>query len=157
MPRLIKKSRKVSSKKSTRSVRKVRKSTKSKRTKKSASKRGGAAKSCGKGKIRRSAYRKKSGVRVKSACVPDKGRPGKGGPIKVSLDEKHLGKYGYSLKKSSASRCRAIQKAVKAKGARTVLRRLVVLRTYRRYNKKSAEYVKLDKDVNYLRKKYFKK
>lgn len=121
------------------------------------SKRGGATKPCPKGKIRRSSYKKKSGTRVKSACVPDVGRPGKGGPVKVSLDEKHLSKYGYSLKKTSASRCKAIQKAVKAKGARTVLRRLVVLRTYRRYNKKSADYRKLDKDVNYIRKKYFKK
>ena len=151
MPRLVKKYRKVSSKKShkSRSVRRP----KSKSTKK----RGGASKKCGKGMIRRSAYTKKSGVRVKSLCVPDKGRPGKGGPVKVSLDEKHLGKYGYSLNKSSSSRCKAIQKAVKAKGARTVLRRLVVLRTYRRYNKKSADYIKLDKDVKYLRNKYFKK
>jgi hypothetical protein len=150
MPRLFKKSRKVSSKKSpkSRSVRRP----KSKSTKKrSMKKRGGAAKKCAKGMIRRSAYTKKSGVRVKSACVPDKGRPGKGGPIKVSLDDKHLGKYGYSLKKSSSARRKAIQKAVKAKGALTVLRRLVVLRTYRKYNKKSADYVKLDKDVKYLR------
>ncbi len=137
MPKVVKRSRK--------SARSVRKSKSSKKTK------------CPKGMIRRSAYTKKSGVRVKSACVPDKGRPGKGGPVKVSLDEKHLGKYGYSLKKSSSARMRAIQKAIKVKGARKVLSRLVLLRTYRKYNKKSAEYKKLDKDILHLREKYFAK
>ncbi len=120
----------------------------------------GAATKCPKGKILRKSYKKKSGTRVKSACVPDVGRPGKGGPVKIPIDDKHLHQYGYDLKHSSTIRHKALKKAIKATKKTSVLKRLVVLRTYLKYDRTKSgmsRYKKLNADVKYLQKKYFSK
>ena len=120
----------------------------------------GGALTCPSGKIARVAYTKKSGTKVKEACVPNKGRPGKGGPIKITLDKKHLSNYGYDLKHSTTVRQKALLKAIRAKGARVILRRLVLLRTYRKNDMTKTgreQYARLDKDVKFIQAKHFSK
>ncbi len=69
---------------------------------------------CDKGEIKRVAYSftKKNGtkVNVKSTCVPDKGRTGKGPKLIVipKEDQDLLGKYGYNLHISHEERIKIL-------------------------------------------------
>lgn len=115
---------------------------------------------CPKGtiKVEGYTYKTKSGkkVSVKAKCTPDKGKPGKG-PKLFNIpkkDEGLLGNYGYELKYSHEKRVKAIKKSIKENGELKVLRFLNALRTLNKSNERY--YNKLDKDVKWVQKNYFK-
>ncbi len=113
--------------------------------------------SCPKGMIRRASYKKKSGKTVKSSCVKDMGKPGKGPKLIVmpAEDVGMLGEFGYSLKKTHEDRVKALKKACKKYDMLKVLRHINALRTLFKSNE--SYYNKLDKDLKWLQKHYEKK
>ena len=100
---------------------------------------------CPKGKILRSAYKRKAytradgtrvkAVHVKAGCVPDKGKPGKT-PAKAKVLPKPtpgaLSKYGYyNVKRTlAAARHKELTKAVKDAGYATIIRRVNLVANY---------------------------
>ncbi len=84
------------------------------------------SRSCKSGQIRRKAYTRKSGVRVKSSCVKDVGKRGKGKSVIKIKHRGSLKKYGYNdvAHKSVDARHRSLRKAVKAYGSTKVIRKL---------------------------------
>jgi len=83
--------------------------------------------SCPKKMIRRKAYTRKNGVRVRSSCIKDLGNPGKGSNLFGSLKSGELKKYGYSLKSLAPRRRLALKKSVKAYGRGTLIKKLNAL------------------------------
>jgi hypothetical protein len=83
---------------------------------------------CKRGMILRRAYTRKNGVRVKSACIKDLGKPGKGSVLIGPLKSGELKKYGYSLKLAASRRHSALKKSVKAYGRGTLIKKLNALR-----------------------------
>lgn len=87
----------------------------------------------------RKSYVRKDGVKVKAtnvkaAHVPktkikDRGAPGKGKKVISMKDYRHLGKYGYSLKKVQERRHSALKKAAKKNGYSWAIRRLNAIAT----------------------------
>ena len=72
------------------------------------------SRSCPVGQIRRKAYRRKSGSRVKSRCIRDLGRPGRGPKTLPSIGKPgFLSSHGYALTKSVPSRQLALREASK--------------------------------------------
>lgn len=85
--------------------------------------------SCGRGKIRRSAYRRTDGTYVKSACVPDKGAPGKTPSSKRLLPEIIPGDIGIWKKDMpAAKRHSELERVVERRGCRKVIGGLTLLR-----------------------------
>jgi len=121
---------------------------------------GGVA-GCPTGKIRRIAYtatRKGKTMRVKSACIKDRGAPGRWqtlrgyfgiGPLKKGL----LKNMGYDATGSAFLRHRAIDKAVKRYGRNSVIRKFNAIATYtkRTVPSRSKTY---RTDMHYIQKKY---
>lgn len=123
--------------------------------------------SCPKDKIERSAhirkgYTKSSGIKVaqtyvSATCVPDKGKPGKT-PLSAQVlpklgKELSLTKYGYSTRRPSADRHKALMSASRDNDPLKVLRRLNLIRNYQ------ADEVakrKMSSDVNYMKNQYAK-
>lgn len=113
--------------------------------------------SCGRGRIRRSSFLRKSRhsrrrTRVKSACVPDKGRRGKTPKSKrvlPKLTPGKLGKYGYHhvKEKSAGARRFALTQAVKHEGYAPIIRRLNVIRTY---NKNDPVFDLYNSDIKWM-------
>lgn len=95
-----------------------------------------ATRKCGRGQIRRAAFtrRSKSGKRtaVASRCIRNMGAPGKGKQRIGTLKKGLLSKYGYAAQKSVAERHEALNKAVRAYGALSVLRKLNAVAVYTR-------------------------
>lgn len=83
-------------------------------------------KSCPKGSIRIKSYTKKSGIKVRSHCKKDLGKPGKGKKL-FTLKKGELGKYGYKLSKSRNERQEALKKAMKKFNTNTMIRKLNAL------------------------------
>ena len=83
-------------------------------------------KSCPNKTIRRKAYTRKNGTRVKSSCVKDRGIPGKGKKL-FTLKKGGLSKYGYRLSETRPSRQAALRKALKHIPRNTLIRKLNVL------------------------------
>ncbi len=81
---------------------------------------------CPEGQIRRKSYVRKSGKRVKSSCIRDMGRRGKGKSIIKMKNEGSLSKFGYDkvVTKSPLSRHRSLRKAIKKYGTTSVIRKL---------------------------------
>ncbi len=108
---------------------------------------------CKKNEILIRSYKKKSGVRVKPHCTPDKGAKGRT-PLKKrvlpKLKKDEFTKYGYSTKLSASKRLSKLKHAVKDLSYASVLKRIVVLRTYNKRNPKL--YAKFDCDVKALQK-----
>ena len=95
-------------------------------------------------------------VNVKSTCVEDRGRPGKG-PKLFQIPEYDVGllsKYGYSLAHSHEDRIKSIKKAMKENSELKILRHINALRTLQKSNEKN--YNKLDKDLKWVEKDYKK-
>ncbi len=98
------------------------------------------ASTCKRGMIRRSAYTRKSGVRVGAKCVRNMGEAGKWtvrhrNPASLAagigrLRSGRLARFGYNTSKTNASRRRALGKAVKSEGRTAVLRMLQAVATY---------------------------
>lgn len=61
---------------------------------------------------------------VKSSCVEDKGKPGKGAQVFGPLRKGELSKYGYSYKLPEPERRMALQKAIQEFGALSTYRKL---------------------------------
>ena len=108
---------------------------------------------CKPGTIRRSAYTRKNGVRVKSACVRDLGKPGKGHALIGSLKSGELKKYGYSLKSKATRRHSALKKSVKAYGRGTLIKKLNALRVLHK-NTHPVYSHKAHNDVKYVQKNF---
>lgn len=108
---------------------------------------------CKKSEIVIRSYKKKSGVRVKSHCTPDKGAKGRT-PLKKrvlpKLKSDEFVKYGYSTKLSASKRLSKLKRACKDLTYASVLKRIVVLRSYNKHNPKL--YTKFDQDVKALQK-----
>ncbi len=115
-------------------------------------------KTCKRGTIRRAAFTRKNGTRVKSRCIKNMGEPGKWrvthklkgiGPLKKG----RLSKYGYSVDDGLITRHRALRKASAGEGALDVFRMLQVLVTYtkRTSPEKSKRYLA---DRDYVRKMF---
>lgn len=135
-------------------ARKKRKSSKRRGKRKSnkkrrSSKRGG----CPRGKIRRKGYTTKRGTRVASACITDRGAPGKGPKVIDITHEGKLGGPGY-LKKSEATRHKLLRKAVDGWGYRSTLGSLNALAVLGKREFSKAELRKVEKDREWLVKKF---
>lgn len=91
---------------------------------------------CERGQIRRAGFtrRSKSGKRthVPSGCVRNMGAPGKGKQRIGTLKKGLLSKYGYSSQKNTRQRHAALEKAVRAYGPLSVLRKLNAVAVYTR-------------------------
>jgi hypothetical protein len=102
----------------------------------------------------RKGYRKTNGTYVKSktlktGCIKDQGKPGKG--PKIVPPVKHPGslkKYGYALNKNVKDREGALKKAVKAFGANEVIRKLNYIRILNKSKKTS--YGKYTRDMKFV-------
>lgn len=57
---------------------------------------------------------------------------------------------GYTLSTNATTRRAALRKAIEAHGSLRVLRRLVVLRTYRKATPQTMAYRRLDSDVKFV-------
>lgn len=105
-----------------------------------------------KGMIYIRGYTRRDGTRVKGHYAKDLGKPGrtpKGKRVLPKLKNKgELERYGYHLKKSSKVRHRVLLKAVKRLGYSTVIKRLVVLRSYTKSNRTLR--MKYKKDIEGL-------
>jgi hypothetical protein len=122
--------------------------------------------SCKRGYIRRKAYTRRDGTKVKSTCIKDLGKPGrtrKRDRVLPKLKPGELSKFGYETKKPSKDRRRALLRASKnprtkklsAKKMLANSRRLVVLKNYTKRSNPNA-YKKYNADSNWLLKEYKK-
>ncbi len=108
---------------------------------------------CKKNEIVIRSYKKKSGIRVKSHCTPDKGAKGRTPSKKrvlPKLKKDEFVKYGYSTKLTASKRLSKLKHACKDLSYASVLKRIVVLRSYNKRNPKL--YAKFDHDVKALQK-----
>ena len=114
------------------------------------------SKKCPKGQILRKAYTRKDGVRVKAVCIKDTGLPGKGPDLFGKLKKGELKKHGYSSKKSQLSRHRALGKAVREFGWKTVKNKIQVLVIFNK-NKNPELSALFVSDRDWIKAKYGKK
>lgn len=85
--------------------------------------------SCPRGKIRRKGYRRKDGTRVKSACVPDKGKPGKTPISERDLPKPKKGHLrGWHANESASKRHAALKKWVRKTNCKKTIGKLTLLR-----------------------------
>jgi hypothetical protein len=126
-------------------------------------KKGGSAK-CSPGHIRRMGYtatRRGRTLRVKSACIKDRGARGRWQTVKRTfgigtLHRGDLRSLGYSHTDSSSTRHKAVEKVVSRYGPASTLRKLNAIATYTKRTIPSRSRV-YRSDVHYVQKKYFKK
>lgn len=107
---------------------------------------------CSSGKIRRSAYTRKDGTYVKSACVKDMGKRGKTPKkdrVLPKLKPGKLSAYGYSTFEGVRNRQTALKKAVAKEGYLKILRRLVAVSNYNKRSAPAAHEV-MRKDIAWL-------
>lgn len=83
-------------------------------------------KTCPAGKIRRKAYTTRKGVKVKSTCVPDKGKPGKG--PKTLPSPKPGALTGWQKALPQKERLRVLKSLTKEQGCGVVINKLNLLR-----------------------------
>ncbi len=113
-------------------------------------------KDCKEGEIKRVGYtyiKSKSNstkVNVKSTCVKDMGKPGKGPKLIVmpSKDVGILSDYGYHMKDKYEERIKAIKRSLKDNSKLKLIRHINALRTLFKSN--IMYYNKLDKDLKWL-------
>src|SRR5947208_3391455 len=110
---------------------------------------------CPKGQIRRSSYKRKSysrkgGItvkasRVKSTCIKDVGKPGKGPKTLPQPDKNNLlSRFGYKLKKNKNERQKSLKEASKKYGILPVLRRTNLIANLSKWNKDNEKKLKDD-------------
>ena len=117
---------------------------------------------CPKGKIRRRAFtqkRKGKSIRVKSACIKDRGAVGRWQTVKRMLGigplkKGHLKGVGYDATANASTRHQAIDKAVKRYGKLSTLKKLNAIAVYtkRTVPSRSKTY---KTDMHYVQKKYY--
>ena len=117
---------------------------------------------CPKGMIRRKGYtqrRANKSIRVKSACIKDRGAVGRWQTVKRMLGigplkKGHLKGVGYDHTAKASVRHDAIDKAVKRYGKLSTLRKLNAIATYTKRTVPSrAKTYKTD--MHYIQKKYY--
>ena len=118
---------------------------------------GGSA-SCPAGKIRRIGYTTKRRVRVKSACIKDRGAPGRWRTLKGmlgigTLRKGDLKSLGYDHVASASTRHSALDKAVRRYGRNSTVRKLNAIATYTKRTIPSRSRV-YKTDMHYVQKKY---
>ncbi len=118
----------------------------------------GGSPSCPAGKIRRIAYTRKNGVKVRSKCIKDRGAVGRWQTVKRMigigpLKKGHLKGVGYDPVASAPSRHAALDKAVKRYGRNSTIRKLNAIATYtkRTVPSRSKTY---RTDMHYVQKKF---
>jgi hypothetical protein len=113
-------------------------------------------KKCPKGNILRVAYKytDRSGkrVHVKSACIKDQGKPGKGPKYIPKLHKGLLTKYGYKLDKTMDARHRALKKAMSVYGGRNLIDKLAAIKVLNKSRK--GLYKKISSDLKFVEKMY---
>jgi hypothetical protein len=113
-----------------------------------------STKSCPKGTVSRKSYRKKSGVKVKSACVKSTSLRSRGVMPKRVLPKLKTGsltKYGYHIHDTKSIRHKALKKALKAYGFATLIRKLNAVRVLSR-NTAPLNSKKYTDDIKYIEK-----
>jgi len=146
--------------------RSVRRKSPSKRRsvrRKSPSKTSRSRRRCPRGQILRKGYTRKAytrkdgtrvkAVRVKANCILDKGLPGKGPKVIPKLRKGLLTQYGYHATDTVAKRHLALDKAVKAYGGASVIRKLNAIYVLNR-NTNPSMAAKFKVDRNWVSKKY---
>lgn len=113
---------------------------------------------CPKGKIRRIAYTRKTGTKVRSKCVKDRGAVGRWQTVKRMLGigplkKGHLKGVGYDATASAPTRHAALDKAVSRYGRNSTIRKLNAIATYtkRTVPSRSKTY---RTDMHYVQKKF---
>jgi len=93
------------------------------------------------------AYPRSGSMIIKSACVKDKGLPGKGPDLFGKLEKGKLRKYGYVYRLSREQRHEALRKAVKEYGSLQLFRMLdVVAKLTRRTVPEASRVFKADRE-----------
>lgn len=112
----------------------------------------------GKITVRRKAYTRKDGTRVKATTYKMKDRGAKGrGPKSIKIKkEGALGGAGY-LKQSATERHKDLRRSVRSSSYATTARRVAALRGFLKRTGTKVERSKLESDQNWLRKEYSKK
>jgi hypothetical protein len=118
---------------------------------------GGSA-SCPVGKIRRVGYTTRRGVRVKSACIKDRGAPGRWRTVKAMLGIGPLRKgelraLGYDHMTSANTRHAALDRAVRRFGRNKTIRKLNAIATYTKRTAPSRSRL-YKTDMRYVQKKF---
>ena len=111
---------------------------------------------CGKGRILRHGYTRRSSKgqsRVKASCVADRGASGYGAAVIPPLTRGFLGRYGYTARAQSRERRDALEDAIDDYGLPGVYRHLRDLVTLQRPNPDVHD--KFFSDFKYLRKRYY--
>jgi hypothetical protein len=107
-------------------------------------------KKCSLGKIKRKSYKTKKGTKVKSSCIKDRGKKGKGPKTLPKISSKiSLGDFGYELKYSFEKRKKALKKAIKKYGLVKIIKRISLIRNYSKSVIKN--YNKYSRDLEYLK------
>jgi hypothetical protein len=110
---------------------------------------------CPRGMIRRKAYTRKNGTRVKSSCIKDMGKPGKG-PKLFTLKKGGLSKYGYHVRDSYVKRHTSLKKALKHMSYATLVRKINALSIlFKNTQPGLAKHAK--SDVKWLQKQHISK
>lgn len=118
---------------------------------------------CPKNTILKKEYTTKKGTYVKSKCIKDRGKPGKGPKILPLLDKKiSLSKFGYKVNNTKIERQKSLVKAVddykkrkklsKRDAAVKILKRVVLIRTYNKSNDKIQDI--MTNDIKFIQNKY---
>lgn len=118
----------------------------------------GGLKPCPPGKIRRIGYTRKNNVRVKSACIKDRGAPGRWQTVKGilgigKLKRGVLRSLGYDHSDRAITRHNALDKAVRRYGRNSTVRKLNAIATYTKRTIPSASRI-YKTDMHYVQKKY---
>ena len=93
------------------------------------------------------AYPRSGSMIVKSACVKDKGLPGKGPDLFGKLKKGQLKKHGYVYRESREARHAALRRAVKEYGALDLFRKLdAVAKLTRRTVPEASRVFKSDRE-----------
>lgn len=113
---------------------------------------------CPKGKIRRIAYTRKNGTKVRSKCIKDRGAVGRWQTIKRMagigpLKTGHLKRVGYDATAAAETRHTALDKAVSRYGRNSTIRKLNAIATYTKRTVPSRAKT-YRTDMHYVQKKF---
>jgi len=107
---------------------------------------------CKSGQIRRKSYTTRRGTRVKTACIKDLGKTGRGPKVIPPLKQGKLRAYGYSTSIGPTQRRAALMRASRAYGKLSVLRKLNAVKVLTRNSNPKASAV-FAKDLAWIQTK----
>ena len=106
---------------------------------------------CRSGQIRRKGYTTKRGTRIKSSCIRDLGKRGKGPKLIPPLNKGKLRAYGYSTSLGPTARRIALKRAITFYGRNSVLRKLNAVKVLTRNTNPRVSAV-FGKDLTWIQK-----